>query len=336
MYAPNIIYLGDAARTLGVPPTLDLHDAQQTVGFAQPALYRTHKFIGQKYPSFDYAGLVPVNTDGDMWDVGTLVYSGDAAGKAEYLGGKAFDVPNASINFSQGVTQFHLAGVGYELSRREVERFARMVAQNPGVTEGGSNLAERKASAARMIAEKFIYDRVIRGDTGEKNFRGMINQTAVPTANAPNGSWATATPDAMLADVNAALTDVYTNSRETALANALILPTSKFLFINNARISNTNTSVLTYLAQNNSYTAISKQPLDIRPSRELETAGAGSTGRMVAYEKNPDNMEFFLPGMFEFMPLFPTSSMTWRVDGVMNVGQLEVYRPKTMSYRDNI
>jgi hypothetical protein len=47
-------------------------------------------------------------------------------------------------------------------------------------------------------------------------------------------------------------------------------------------------------------------------------------------------MEFFLPGAFEFMPLFPTSSMTWRVDGVMNVGQLEVYRPKTVSYRDGI
>jgi hypothetical protein len=335
MYAPNIIHLGDAARPFGVSPTLDISDAQQTIGFAQPALLRTHRMLPQKYPSFDYAGLVPVNTDGDMWDVGTLVYSGDVAGKAEYLGGKAFDVPNASINFSQGVTAFHLAGVGYELSRREVERFARMVAQNPGITEGGSNLGERKASSARMVADKFIYDRVIRGST-EKGFLGMINQTTVPTANAPTGTWSTATPDQMLADVNAALTDVYTNSRETALANSLLLPTSKFLFINNARISNTNTSVLTYLKENNSFSAITGTPLDIRPSRELETAGASSTARMIAYEKSPDNMEFFLPGMFEFMPLFPTSSMTWRVDGVMNVGQFELYRPKTMSYRDNI
>ncbi|GGB15035.1 hypothetical protein GCM10011380_00560 [Sphingomonas metalli] len=335
MYAPNVIYLGDAARAFGVAPTLDISDAQQSVGFAQPALFRTHRMLPQKYPSFDYAGLVPVNTDGDMWDVGTLVYSGDVAGKAEYLGGKAFDVPNASINFTQGVTPFHLAGVGYELSRREVERFARMVAQNPGITEGGSNLAERKASAARMVADKFVYDRVIRG-SGEKGFLGMINQTAVPTANAPNGSWATATATAMRADVDAALTDVYVNSRETALANSLLLPTTKFLQINRAVMDNTGTSVLNYLRQNNAYTAITNQPLDIRPSRELENAGASNTARMIAYEKSPDNMEFFLPGVFEFMPLFATSSMTWRVDGVMNVGQFELYRPKTMSYRDNI
>lgn len=335
MYAPNIIHLGDAARQFGVGSQLNINDAQQVVGFAQPALFRTHRMLPQKYPSFDYSGLVPVNTDGDMWDVGTLVYSGDVAGKAEYLGGKAFDVPNASINFNQGVTPFHLAGVGYELSRREVERFARMVSQNPGLTEGGGNLGERKASAARMVADKFVYDRVIRGST-EKNFTGLINNANVPTANAPTGGWATATADQMSADVDAALTDVYVNSRETALANSILIPTSKFLIANRTRMPNTDQSILKYITENNAYTAISKQPLDVRPSRELETAGAGSTGRIVAYEKSPDNMEFFLPGMFEFMPLFPTSSMTWRVDGVMNVGQFELYRPKTMSYRDNI
>jgi hypothetical protein len=57
---------------------------------------------------------------------------------------------------------------------------------------------------------------------------------------------------------------------------------------------------------------------------------------MVAYEKSPDNVEFFLPGMFEFLSPFAISSMSWRIDGIMNVGQLEIYRPKTFSYRDNI
>jgi hypothetical protein len=314
---------------------IDFNDAQQAVGFAQPALYRTHRMLPQKYPSFDYSGLVPVNSDGDMWDVGTLVYSGDVAGKAEYLGGKAFDVPNASISLSQGLTAFHLAGVGYELSRREIERFSRMSSANPGITEGGTNLGERKASAARMIADKFVYDRVIRGST-EKGFTGLVNNATVPTANATTGTWSTATPAQILADVNQALTDVYTNSGETAVADSLLLPTARFLSLNNTQLTNTGDSLLSFIKKNNSYTAVTNQPLDIRPSRELATAGASATARMIAYEKSPDNMEFFLPGMFEFMPLFPTSSMTWRVDGVMNVGQLEIYRPKTMSYRDNI
>jgi hypothetical protein len=301
-------------------------DAQQAAGFVSPALYRTYgRVFETKYPSFDYAGLVPVNTDGDMWDIGTLIYSGDIAGSAAYLGGKAYDIPNASVNFSQGTTAFHLAGVGYELGLQEVNRAARM----------NVNLGDRKASAARMVAEKFVYDRVISGAT-EKNTTGLVNNASVPTANATNGSWGSATAANMLADVNQVLGDVITNSGETAMPNALLLPTSRFLTANNTQLSNVDGSVLRFLKQNNSYTAITGQELDIRPSRELETAGASSTKRMVAYEKSPDNLEFFLPGPFAFMAPFATSSMTWRVDGTMNVGQLEIYRPKTMSYRDGI
>ena len=302
-------------------------DAQQAAGFAVPALYRTHRTVfEQKYPSFDYAGMVPVNTDGDMWDVGTLVYSGDVAGVAQYIGGKAFDIPNASVNFNQGLTNFHLAGVGYELGLQEVNRASKM----------GVPIDNRKATAARKVAEKFIYDRVVRGST-VKGFTGMVNNAAVPTANAPTGAWATSTAAQKLADVNAALNDVIVNSRETAMPDTLLLPTSKFLLANNQTIDNTATSVLTFLKQNNSYTAMTGTPLNIMPSRELETAAAnGTSGRIVAYEKSPDNMEFFLPGMFEFLAPFATSSMTWRVDGIMNVGQLEIYRPKTVSYRDGI
>lgn len=311
---------------------IDFRDAQQAAAFVIPQLYRTHALIPQRYPSFDYAGLVPVNTDGDLWDVGTLIYSGDIAGAADYIGRKAFDIPNVSLNWQQGTSAFHLAGTGYELSRGEVERFARIVAQNP---TGSQSLAERKAMAAEMVAQKFIYDRVIRGSV-EKGTTGLINNTYVPTSNAPNGNWMTATPAQMLQDVNAVLQDVYVNSGETATADALLIPTARFFSLNNAQLVNSTDSVLTFLRQNNAFTAITGRPLDIRPSRELLTAGANGTARMIAYQKDPGNMEFFLPGDFEFMDPFPTSSMTWRVDGVMNVGQLEIYRPKTVSYRDGI
>jgi len=301
-------------------------DAQQAAGFITPPLYRMHATVlEQKYPSFDYAGLVPVNTDGDMWDIGTIIHSGDIAGAMHYISGKGFDIPNVSANLVQGTSNFFLSGAGYELSLQEVNRASKL----------GIELDSRNANGARKVAEKFIYDRVIRGST-VKNFTGLINNANVPTANAPTGSWGTATPAQILADVNTVLTDVITNSGETAMPNALLLPTAKFLYMNNTQLSNTGDSLLTFIKKNNSYTAITGQELDIRPSRELATAGASSTARMVAYEKSPDNMEFFLPGPYEFLPEFPISSMAWRVDGIANVGQLEVYRPKTMSYRDNI
>jgi hypothetical protein len=301
-------------------------DAQQAAGFLTPALYRVHAAVLlTKYPSFDYGGLVPVNADGDMWDIGTLVYSGDIAGAAAYISGKGFDIPNASINFALGQSQFYLAGVGYELGLQEVNRAAKM----------NVSLDTRKASASRLVSQKFIYDRVIRGAT-EKNTTGLVNNASVPAASAPTGTWGTATPAQMLADVNTILSDVITNSGETAIPDTLLLPTTAFLTANSTQLTNAGESVLTFLQENNSYTAMTGNRLDIRPSRELQTAGSGATRRMVAYEKSPDNMEFFLPGMFEFLPAFPISSMSWRIDGIMNVGQLEIYRPKTVSYRDGI
>jgi hypothetical protein len=213
------------------------HDAQQAAGFAIPALYRTHATVfEQKYPSFDYAGLVPVNTDGDMWDIGTLVYSGDIAGAANYIGGKGFDIPNASVNFQQGSTGFFLAGVGYELGLQEVNRASRMNVAIDG----------RKATSARKIADKFVYDRVIRGST-VKNFTGLVNNASVPTANAPTGTWSTATPAQILADFNTALEDVYTNSGETAVADSVLLPTAKFLFLNRTQLTNTAMSLLSFV-----------------------------------------------------------------------------------------
>ncbi|BAK66882.1 conserved hypothetical protein [Sphingobium sp. SYK-6] len=308
-------------------------DAQQAVGFATPALYRMHSTVfEEKYPAFDYATYMPVNEDGDMWDVGTIVTSlNGPAGRAEYISAKGFDIPNVSKQMSQGVTNFFLAGCGYELSLQEVNRASKM----------GVDLASRDASDARKIAEKFIFDRGMTGST-EKGFTGLINNGGVPTANVPadgTGSataWSTKDADKKVRDVNLAITDVFTNTKETEMADTLLLPTSSFLDASTARVGDTGMTVLAYIQANNAYTAISRQPLNILPMQWLETAGASSTKRMIAYARNPGVLEFFLPGAFTFMPMHPISSLAWRVDGIMNVGQLEIYRPKAVSYRDGI
>lgn len=308
-------------------------DAQQAIGFARPALYRTHATVmEEKYPAFNYAMYIPTNEDGDMWDVGTIVTSlTGPAGKAEYLSGKGFDIPNTSAQMAQGVSNFHLAGCGYELSLQEVNRASKM----------GVDINTRDASGARKIGEKFIYDRAMTGST-EKGFTGLLNNATVPTANVPadgTGSvtaWSAKNADQKARDINLALTDVYTSTKETELADTLLLPTSSFLDASTTRMGDTGMTVLAFLQQNNAYTAITGQPLNIMPARELETAGAGGTKRMVAYARNPGVLEFFLPGAFTFLPLHPLSSMSWRVDGIMNVGQTEIYRPKGVSYRDGI
>lgn len=311
---------------------INFHDAQQALGFIQPQLLRINTEIEQEvFPDFDYARLMSVNTDGDMWDIGSLFYSGTVAGAAEFLSHKGFDMPYADVATSQHMQANHFAGIGYEWTLGELNRAAKL----------NRNLGNEKARAARIVAESFCYRIAIRGNA-EKGLRGIINDLNVSAANVPADgaagatTFASKTPAQVLRDVNTALNAPYNATLETQRANTLLLPTTRLQDMAISIIPGTNMTVLAFIRANNSYTLETGQPLNIMGSRELETAGAGGTARMVVYDNRREVVQFHLPGPHEFLPPFHKSEMTWSVGGIMNVGGVEIRRPKAFAYRDGI
>lgn len=312
---------------------INFHDAQQALGFIAPQLLRINTEIDmQVYPSFDYSRLMFVNTDGDMWDIGTVFYSGDIAGTAQFLSHKGFDVPYADIATSQYLQANHFAGIGYEWSLGELQRAAKL----------NRNLGNEKAGAARKVAESFIYAIAMRGNT-EKNLTGIVNDANVPAATVPADgtgaatTFASKTPALINRDVNAVLNAPFNATKETHRANTLILPSTRLQYMASTPLAvGSDTTILKFVRENNSYTLETGQPLTIIGSRELEAAGAGGTARMMAYDNSREVVQFHLPGPHEFLPAFQKSSMTWEVAGIMNVGGVEIRRPKGMAYRDGI
>lgn len=311
---------------------INFADAQQALGFLAPQLLRINTEIEmQQYPAFDYAGLMYVNTDGGMWSYGSIFYSGDIAGAAEFLAHKGFDMPMADISTSQHVQTNHFAGIGYEYSRGELER----------ASAAGRNLSSEKADAARKVAESFIYGIAMRGNA-EKNLTGLVNNANVPVANVPaDGAGAATTfaskdADKVLRDVNAVLNAPYNSTLETKRADTLLLPTTRLQALAETRVGDTTDTILAFLKANNSYTLETGQPLTIRGSRELEAAGVGGTARMMAYDAGRDVVQFHLPGPHEFLEAFRAHALLWQVPGIMNVGGVEFRRPKGAAYRDGI
>lgn len=310
---------------------INFHDAQQAMGFIVPQTLRINTEIEmQAYPSFDYSRLMFVNTDGDMWDLGTVFYSGDIAGAARFLSARGNDMPFADIATSQHVQTNHFAGIGYEWGLGELQRASKL----------GRNLSSEKAESARKVAESFVYGVAMRG-SAEKGLEGLVNNSLVPTANVANDGtgasrlWTAKDSDLILRDVNAALNAPFNASKETQRANTLVLPSTRMQYIAETRLGATNdTTVLKFLRENNSYTLETGQPLTIIGSRELETAGSGGTARMVAYDNDRGVVQMHLPGPHEFLPPFQTSAMSWEVAGIMNVGGVEIRRPKGLAYRD--
>ena len=209
------------------------------------------------------------------------------------------------------------------------------------VVDGGV-MDKDKALAADAVAQAFLYSIAMTGkapgaSASEKNWTGLVNNASAPSAQVANDGtgpsrlWSAKTPDLILRDINDAINAVETGTGETHVANTLVLPTSRYNYIANTRVTDTGTSILAFLRANNS----AGESLTIRRSRALETAGTGSTTRMIAYDNSREVVQFHLPGAHEFLPPFQKGSMTYEVGGIMNVGGTEVRLPKAIVYRDS-
>lgn len=308
-------------------------DAQVGIAFLVPQLYRIESEVYlTKTPSFDITRFFNVDTTGDMWDIGTLVYSMEDFGQAKFLAAGAFDMPFSGTNMSQGTRDFHLAGIGYEITTPEMERAAKL----------GRALSSDHARAAVRASDRFAYGIAMTGlnaaGVNEKGWTGFTNNGSAPTAQvADDGTgssrlWSDKTPDLILRDINAAITAVETGTGETHIATDIVLPTSLYNYAATTRVTDTGTSILSFLQANNS----AGEALRIQKSRALETAGTSSTTRMVAYDRSPDVLRFFLPGPHQFYPPHWKSTFVYEVAGLMNVGGLDVRLPKAMVYRDSM
>lgn len=302
--------------------------------FLVPQLHRIEAQVYMtKYPSYDITSLMPVNEDGDMWDVGTLFYSMDQVGRAEFLSGKGFDMPYANVTTNQYTRGFNLMGIGYEWTVQEMERAAML----------GRALSADKAAAAVKAADRTIFNIALTGRlpgdaTSEKGWTGLLNDANVPSAQvAADGTgssrlFSAKTADQIVRDVNSCINAVETATLETFQADTLILPTTVYNYLANTRMSgNTDTTILNYLQSNN----ILGQGLTILKHRFLETAGTGGTTRMIAYANTAEVLRFHLPGRHRFLPAFQKGSMTYEVGGIMNVGGTEIRIPNAVAYRDS-
>lgn len=304
---------------------INFADAQQALAFLVPQMLRIETEVYEvRYPNFAYEDFLFVNEDGDMWDAGLMYFSGDIAGKAEWFNARDFDVPYADVSRDSFMNATHMAAIGYEWSRGELERAAR----------ANRNLTAEKANAARRVAQRFIYGVALMG-AAEKGWTGLFNNPNVPSSVAV-ATFAAGTPDQILATINGALAAPAIATRGAYNVNAMVLPTTAIRDLGSRIITNTTTTILNFIQANNNYTAQGGGALFTRGTDELETLGGSATRRMVTYERDRQVAQFHLPGDHEFFDVFQKSSFTWEVPGLMNLGGTEIRVPKAIKYTDGI
>lgn len=308
-------------------------DAQSAFAFmqAQAAHIETTVYETQ-YPEIQYQRLVPIDTSANPWTPTVLYYSTDKVGKAEWWSAKADDVPRADVVRTQHQTGVRMAAIGYGYDVEEVA-----IAQ-----QLGHNITADKGNAARYASELKLEEVALYGDA-TVGFKGLINNDGVTAGDVPDGAgtadttWPTKTPDEILADFNNGLTGIFTGSNTVEMANTVLLPNDRFTQIGTRRINDlSETTILSWIRQNNVYTQRTGQPLDIIGVRGLETAGADGDHRMVLYRKDPLVVKMHVPMPFRFWPVYQDGPLKFEVPGTVRMGGVDIKRPGAFRYYDAI
>jgi hypothetical protein len=306
---------------------------QRALAFLINQAQRIEREVYQvQYADIQYPNLVPVDQTGPEWVSGVTYFSSDAVGRAQWFHGKGDDVPHADILREKFETVVSMAAIGYDYDLEELGRAMQL----------GIDLRADKAAAARRASEEFIDKVAMFGDT-TKGYTGLINNASVTAGSAAatgTGSattFASKTPDNVLADINGVLTGLYTGTVGAEMADTLLLPYAQLLDLSTRRIDTVNqTTILEWVERNNIYTRQTGGQLTIRGVWGLETAGSGSTARLVAYRRDPSVVTLYNPMPFQFLQAWQQGPMKFEVPGIMRISGVEVRRTKSFRYLDGV
>lgn len=308
-------------------------DAQQALAFVQnQALQINARVYETKYPSYDFGRFITVDTSAPEWSGGILTYISNSVGAADWQSGYAKDIPLADVNMDKTQMTFHLAAIGYQYNIEEIGK-----AQYERI-----NLPDRRAQSARKASDQFLWNLMWGGvKAQEKNIPGLLNAPGVVGGTFPadgaggSATWASKTPALIVRDINSLLTGIWTSTLEIELADTLVMPAELYQYIASTPYSdNTMVTILQFIQQTNVYTLQTGRPLTIAATRAARSAGAGGTGRVLAYANDETVVKFHLPMPFRFLPVYQDGPLNFAIPGIFRTGGVEVLAPGAMRYGD--
>jgi hypothetical protein len=249
----------------------------------------------------------------------------EAQGKP-WISPETTTIPGVSVNGERIVTPLRLLGREVSYTSVELERSQLL----------GQPVDTAKLNALNTLYQMNTDEQVYIGDTFTGD-TGLVNSAQVATGNVVGGTWAAniATPDVILAQVNAMLTEAWTASAYTICPTEVRLPPAQFGAIAMQKVSGqANMSVLEYIKQNSIATNLNGRAINIQPLKWLTGRGVGGTDRMMCYVNEEDRVRF---------PMVPIRRETAYYQGIRFIspyiwafGAVEFVYPETVLYRDGI
>jgi hypothetical protein len=303
-----------------------LHMPLAAVTFARDIDLREDVTIADEASSFTLSSF------GSAGGLG--IGNGIGNGKA-WIGKTTDQITGVSVDIAKIPNPLDLWGMELKYTIPEIESAARL----------GRPVDQQKFEGMQLKHQMDIDEQVYIGDTSKKT-KGMVNHTLVTPTALPNGvggsaTWATKTPDEILADVNLMLVTTWKNSALAVMPDRLLLPPNQFGYIATQKVSSAgNLSILKYILENNILVTSGQGKLNIFPLKWLQGAGVGGTlgtpgnDRAVVYLKEYQRVRYPMT-MLQRTPI-QYDSIYHKTTYYCRLGGVELVYPETMGYYDGL
>ncbi len=317
-YRPELTrFIGDGLST---------RDAGEALAFLVSQLAHTENEVFERMRTpMQYAQFIPISHEAGEYADSIRYELFDVAGRGRRTSGKGRSINLVDVAYADKSMPVMNGDIGYDYSQEELRRSAFL--RKP--------LNVTRLAAAIEAYERHMNDVGLNGEASS-NVTGLFNNAFVPQGNAPVGNWAASTPDQILADINAIIFNVWNNTAYNDTVDTILLPpVSLNKIATTARSATSDTTILEFIKKNN----IAKQQrgteISFQAGFGLDTAGAGSTKRMIAYVKNPNRLIMHIPLALRFLaPQF--QGLAVEVPGEYKYSGVEVRYPKSMYYMDGL
>lgn len=202
----------------------------------------------------------------------------------------------------------------------------------------GVDLDMMKVMAARRGIDEKLNQIALLG-SAEHNLFGLFNQpnagsyTVLADGTGSSALWTAKTPDQILRDLFGIVDFIPTATAEVEQCKRLLMPYSRFRLLSSRKASTTGAGdgTLTILG----FFQTARPGVQVRGALFLDTAGAGSTARMVAYDPDPMNVRWLVAVPFESFPQ-QLHGMEYVTECHARCGGVIMSYPMTMAYGDGI
>ncbi len=307
--------------------------------FLMSELEKRDMMVRTPLTSFTYTRDIPIRVGGgwaeyvSAMQVGYGITGGSGDGIVQAAG--ANGIPMVQADFSKGLFKAHMIAAGTRVQWLDMQR-GNMT---------GRNMDSLLRDGLRMTYDKHMDENTYvgfasYGTTGLVNNPDVLVTDAAATGSGSGTTFASKTPDQILADINTAILTAWEQAEYDldAVPNHIIMPYEQYNYLATTKVTDlADKTILTFLLENN----VAKQngsDLFIGATAWCKGAAADSSSdRMVVY----CNKERFV-AMDELVPL--TRAMTtpntqyfcYDTAYAGNVSEVEVFYSQTMVYVDKI